>query len=50
MKGHLEAVGDSDYRAKVYDKYIKRIIRYHTFIYGLIVLACFYDYCAGYSD
>ena len=39
MKGHLEAVGDSDYRAKVYDKYIKRIIDIILSFGGLIVLA-----------
>lgn len=39
VKGHLEAVGDSDYRAKVYDKYIKRIIDIILSFGGLIVLA-----------
>lgn len=39
MKSHLEAVGDSDYRAKVYDKYIKRIIDIILSFGGLIVLA-----------
>lgn len=39
MKGHLEAVGDSDYRPTFYDKYVKRMIDIILSFCGLIILA-----------
>ncbi len=39
VKGHLEAVGDSDYKSGMYDKYIKRGIDIILSFGGLIVLS-----------
>lgn len=39
MKGHLEAVGETDHKAGVYEKYIKRGVDIVLSFGGLVVLA-----------
>ena len=39
VKGHLEAVGDSDYHPGLYDKYVKRIMDILLSFGGLVVLS-----------
>lgn len=39
VKGHLEAVGDSDYKPGIYDKYVKRGIDIVLSFGGLVVLS-----------
>lgn len=39
VKGHLEAVGDSDYHSGFYEKYIKRLIDIILSFAGLIILS-----------
>lgn len=39
VRGHLEAIGDTEYRPGLYDKYIKRIIDIVISFLGLIILS-----------
>lgn len=39
VKGHLEAVGDSEYKPGIYDKYIKRVIDIILSFGGLVILS-----------
>ena len=39
MRGHLEAVGDSEYKPNFYDKYVKRMIDIVLSFGGLVVLS-----------
>lgn len=39
VRGHLEAVGDSEYKPGIYDKYIKRVIDIILSFGGLIILS-----------
>lgn len=39
VRGHLEAVGDSDYQESFYEKYVKRVIDVILSLGGLIVLS-----------
>lgn len=39
VKGHLEAVGDSDYQPGFYEKYVKRIIDIILSFLGLVILS-----------
>ena len=38
-RGHLEAVGESDYKPFIYDKYVKRAIDVILSFGGLVILA-----------
>lgn len=42
MKGHLEAVGVSDYKPGLYEKYIKRMLDIVLSFGGLVVLSPIY--------
>lgn len=42
VKGHLKAVGDTDYHAGIYDKYVKRAIDMVLSFMGLLVLSPFF--------
>lgn len=42
VRGHLEAVGASDYRAGIYEKYVKRVIDIVLSLGGLVVLSPVY--------
>lgn len=42
VRGHLEAIGESDYRAGVYEKYIKRAMDIVLSFGGLVVLSPIY--------
>lgn len=39
VKGHLEAVGDSEYKPGIYDKYVKRVIDIILSFGGLVILS-----------
>ena len=39
VRGHLEAVGDSEYKPGIYDKYIKRVIDIILSFGGLVILS-----------
>lgn len=39
VRGHLEAVGESDYKPSIYDKYVKRAIDVILSFGGLVILA-----------
>ena len=39
VKGHLKAVGDTDYHAGIYDKYVKRVIDIILSFGGLVILS-----------
>ena len=39
VRGHLEAVGESDYKPSIYDKYVKRTIDVILSFGGLVILA-----------
>lgn len=41
-RGHLEAIGDVEYRAKIYDKCVKRVIDVLLSFIGLVVLSPIY--------
>ena len=41
-RGHLEAVGNSEYNGNVYDKYIKRLIDIILSFFGLVILSPIY--------
>ena len=46
LKGHLEAVGDSQYKQNFYEKYIKRIIDVLLSFFGLVILSPLYTIIA----